>query len=304
MWSVGAPRPRVPAASFSVAPFASAATASAWRRVRPNRARSLAGVGRSRSAMRIGDPDGQTAGAGEGREVRRKRADGGSARARGPARRISPSRRSRRHTQESCVWPQDPRSSSLPRLSPPVGRRRRASLVRPRSHGPGRGLAVDEEDRVADLVQQENWGRRALRKSVRGPFARRARDRNGRRSGRASPGRPPRNRRPTGCERRRGPRNVVLEQRRERHDAVKILRPEPVGEKLGPKEGGLRHHHLVGQRLAFARSPAKFCYRGRASDRSGSARRDADRAETAEFVGLHVLHAEADAGRAHDVCDL
>jgi hypothetical protein len=89
-----------------------------------------------------------------------------------------------------------------------------------------------------------------------------------------------------GDEDRRG---AFLEQRRERRDTVKILWPEPIGEKLGPNQVALRHHHLVSQGLApspdllpnsVARSEPPIG-RGRVQGRI-----DAECAEAAELVGL------------------
>ncbi len=42
---------------------------------------------------------------------------------------------------------------------------------------------------------------------------------------------------------------VVLEQRRGRHDAVKMLRVEPVGVQFRPDEFDFADDHLIGQRL-------------------------------------------------------
>jgi hypothetical protein len=99
--------------------------------------------------------------------------------------------------------------------------------------------------------------------------------------------------------------SVVLEQRRERHHAVEILRPEPIGVKLGSNERVFRHDHPIGQGLAFSRDLLPNSVIG-SEPLIGRVElgADAGRAEAAEFMGLHVLHAETGAGGADEIRNL
>ena len=90
---------------------------------------------------------------------------------------------------------------------------------------------------------------------------------------------------------------LALEQRRMGHDGAKILRLEPVGEQFRAGEGLLPHHHLVAHRPAAAPDllPDPI---SRREPPIGMVEVgiDAVRAEVAESVRPHVLHAEANAG--------
>ena len=85
-------------------------------------------------------------------------------------------------------------------------------------------------------------------------------------------------------------------QRWMRHDPVEGLRPEPVGEQFGAHEGRFWHHHLVGQRPAPPADLLPDAIAGREAP-VGVVKLhiDAVGAETAEFMGPHVLQAKPDA---------
>jgi hypothetical protein len=85
----------------------------------------------------------------------------------------------------------------------------------------------------------------------------------------------------------------VLEQRRRRHDAMKALRREPVGVKLGPNEIRFGRDHLVGERLLPRGDLPPDPVAGReALVCRIEAQVDADLAEATKLMGFHVLNAE------------
>ena len=97
---------------------------------------------------------------------------------------------------------------------------------------------------------------------------------------------------------------VVLEQSRRHHDAMKALRREPVAVERGSREFGLPNHHLVGQRLLPGGDLLPEPVAGRETPIGRiQASIDADIAEAAELMGLHVLDAEPNAGGPHQFGD-
>ena len=85
---------------------------------------------------------------------------------------------------------------------------------------------------------------------------------------------------------------------------MKALRREPVGIKFGPHQFGFANHHLIAQRLLAGGDFLPDPVAGRETPIGRvQASVDPEIAEAAEFMGLHVLDAEPDAGGPHQFGD-